>query len=241
MPLGQVTRRRDIESTGSLSEPLLRTSSSNLKLACTTCSTCGNDVPMSLEDVIERPSSRRETSKAPTLLNLNHSAPVCAAPTRPSHPHFSLPSVWLLIATVLLVTIAVIELAVAVPVLLNASGSAAAAAGSWGLPLWRSYPRFFVLGDWGRDGDYNQTVVAAAMARKAASFRPDFIVSTGDNFYEAGLVSPQDPQFDTSFTEIYNQRELINVPWHAVLGNRKFFFLSFFTFLLFKSDVSLFP
>ena len=61
MPLGQVTRRRDIESTGSLGEPLLRSSSSNLKLSSTTCSTCGNDVPMSLEDTIDRPSSRRET------------------------------------------------------------------------------------------------------------------------------------------------------------------------------------
>lgn len=41
------------------------------------------------------------------------------------------------------------------------------------------------LGDWGRLGQYNQSGVAALMGRKAALQQPDFVISTGDNFYES--------------------------------------------------------
>ena len=43
------------------------------------------------------------------------------------------------------------------------------------------------IGDWGREGGLNQTAVAAAMAQKAKSFSPQFVVSVGDNFYESEL------------------------------------------------------
>lgn len=94
MPLGQVTRRRDIESTGILGEPLLRTSSSNLKLGSTTCSSCGNDVPMSLEDITERPSSRRDTRErgAPKFSPSQSPTAALLPSTRVHLPHFLLPS-----------------------------------------------------------------------------------------------------------------------------------------------------
>ena len=41
------------------------------------------------------------------------------------------------------------------------------------------------IGDWGREGGQNQTAVAEAMARKADSFHPEFVISVGDNFYES--------------------------------------------------------
>ena len=41
------------------------------------------------------------------------------------------------------------------------------------------------IGDWGRLGQYNQSGVAALMGRKAALEQPDFVISTGDNFYES--------------------------------------------------------
>jgi tartrate-resistant acid phosphatase type 5 len=85
----------------------------------------------------------------------------------------------------------------------------------------RQYPRFLVLGDWGRGGEFNQTVVADAMARRAATLHPDFVISTGDNFYDSGLTSVDDPAFDYSFTRVYWQQEL-QVPWHAVLGNHDY-------------------
>ena len=39
------------------------------------------------------------------------------------------------------------------------------------------------VGDWGRLGQYNQTQVAALMGQKADVLQPDFVISTGDNFY----------------------------------------------------------
>lgn len=67
---------------------------------------------------------------------------------------------------------------------------------------------FLVLGDWGRRGEFNQSLVADAMARKAALIGPDLIVSTGDNFYESGLTSPDDEDFDASFRDVYHHKEL---------------------------------
>jgi hypothetical protein len=47
------------------------------------------------------------------------------------------------------------------------------------------------LGDWGRLGQYNQSGVAALMGRKAALQQPDFVISTGDNFYESARPGPR--------------------------------------------------
>ena len=43
------------------------------------------------------------------------------------------------------------------------------------------------VGDWGRLGAYNQTEVAALMGQKAELQQPDFVISTGDNFYPSAL------------------------------------------------------
>ena len=43
------------------------------------------------------------------------------------------------------------------------------------------------VGDWGRNGEYNQSRVAAAMALRAEALQPDFVLTVGDNFYEAGV------------------------------------------------------
>jgi hypothetical protein len=36
----------------------------------------------------------------------------------------------------------------------------------------------------------------------------DFVVSTGDNFYDDGLTSEHDPNFEDSFTKIYTAKSL---------------------------------
>ena len=41
------------------------------------------------------------------------------------------------------------------------------------------------VGDWGRDGDMNQSEVADLMTKVASGFQPNFIISSGDNFYES--------------------------------------------------------
>jgi acid phosphatase len=77
--------------------------------------------------------------------------------------------------------------------------------------------RFFALGDWGSGSD-DQRKVAAQMARSAAKFAPNFIVSTGDNFYPNGVRSADDEQFVSKFTTVYSDSRL-NLPWYVTLGN----------------------
>ena len=77
---------------------------------------------------------------------------------------------------------------------------------------------FFVLGDWGRQGTWNQSQVALLMGRKAAHLHPRFVISTGDNMYPNGLNSTSDPLFFQSFSSVYSAKGL-QVPWHTVLGN----------------------
>lgn len=80
---------------------------------------------------------------------------------------------------------------------------------------------FFVVGDWGRQGTVNQTGVAKLMADVGRSKVPQFVISTGDNFYPNGLNSTDDKLFDLSFKSIYSGKAL-QVPWYAVLGNHDY-------------------
>ncbi|KAM4119852.1 hypothetical protein ACJW30_03G090900 [Castanea mollissima] len=47
---------------------------------------------------------------------------------------------------------------------------------------------FLVVGDWGRKGLYNQSLVATQMGVVGEKLDIDFVISTGDNFYEDGLT-----------------------------------------------------
>ena len=80
---------------------------------------------------------------------------------------------------------------------------------------------FFVVGDWGREGTVNQTGVSKLMADVGRKKSPQFIVSTGDNFYPNGLNSTHDELFDLSFKNVYTGKAL-QVPWYAVLGNHDY-------------------
>lgn len=79
---------------------------------------------------------------------------------------------------------------------------------------------FLVIGDWGQ-GSTEQRRVAAAMASVASGSDARFVVSTGDNFYPSGVGSIRDPQFRTSFEEMYSAQSL-QMPWYAVLGNHDY-------------------
>jgi predicted MPP superfamily phosphohydrolase len=80
---------------------------------------------------------------------------------------------------------------------------------------------FFVIGDWGRNGDYHQREVAEAMRKTAKLSDPEFIISTGDNFYTNGVASTQDPLWRVSYEDIYTGMDL-NVNWFPVLGNHDY-------------------
>lgn len=79
--------------------------------------------------------------------------------------------------------------------------------------------RFLVVGDWGRDGLHGQRKTAAAMAQVAREHRTEFVVTTGDNFYNWGVYSKTDHRWNTCFEDVYD-RAL--GPWYAVLGNHDY-------------------
>ncbi|MCU0427484.1 MAG: tartrate-resistant acid phosphatase type 5 family protein [Candidatus Kapabacteria bacterium] len=77
--------------------------------------------------------------------------------------------------------------------------------------------RFLVVGDWGTGASFQKNV-AAGMCMKAGVEKPEFIISTGDNIYNDGVISADDPQWKTKFEDIYTCQELV-LPWYAILGN----------------------
>lgn len=78
------------------------------------------------------------------------------------------------------------------------------------------------VGDWGRAGQYNQTLVAEQMGVVGEKLSADFVVSTGDNFYNDGLAGDNDTAFfRASFSDIYTADSL-QKPWYIVLGNHDY-------------------
>ncbi|KAK6153889.1 hypothetical protein DH2020_013528 [Rehmannia glutinosa] len=87
---------------------------------------------------------------------------------------------------------------------------------------------FLAVGDWGRKGAYNQSAVAHVMGEVGAKQGIDFVVSTGDNFYEDGLTGINDPAFAQSFSRIYTAKSL-QKPWYS--GFVHIFFVDTIPFL----------
>ncbi|XP_019054961.1 PREDICTED: purple acid phosphatase 17-like [Nelumbo nucifera] len=80
---------------------------------------------------------------------------------------------------------------------------------------------FLVVGDWGRKGAHNQSEVAHQMGRVGSKLNINFVISTGDNFYEEGLKGVEDTAFEESFTKIYTDKSL-QKQWYSVLGNHDY-------------------
>ena len=80
---------------------------------------------------------------------------------------------------------------------------------------------FLVVGDWGRNGASHQREVAAQMAKTGENLTSRFVISVGDNFYENGVQSADDPQWRSSYEDIYSARAL-QIPWFVALGNHDY-------------------
>ena len=80
---------------------------------------------------------------------------------------------------------------------------------------------FIAMGDWGRQGEFNQRAVAAQMAKVAQSLDVAFVLALGDNFYPNGVQSVNDPQWRTSFEDVYTAHAL-HVDWYVALGNHDY-------------------
>jgi predicted phosphodiesterase len=77
------------------------------------------------------------------------------------------------------------------------------------------------VGDWGRNGEYDQLEVAKQMGNWGAEHANSFVISCGDNFYPSGVVSENDPLFHYSFENIYTAHSL-QCDWYPVLGNHDY-------------------
>ncbi|MEO7050012.1 MAG: metallophosphoesterase, partial [Ferruginibacter sp.] len=80
---------------------------------------------------------------------------------------------------------------------------------------------FFVLGDWGRDGKFDQTALANQMIAQAKKLDPAFIMLTGDNFYDDGVKDIYDAHWKNSFENIYKELSK-KYPWYVSLGNHDY-------------------
>ncbi len=93
-------------------------------------------------------------------------------------------------------------------------------------PLYAADPfagavNFAVVGDWGRGGRPDQVQVAQQMAIACKKAGAAFVVSVGDNFYENGVASVEDPQWQQTFEKVYNAPSL-QIPWYVILGNHDY-------------------
>jgi acid phosphatase len=93
--------------------------------------------------------------------------------------------------------------------------SAISCGGNSDLPQVVPTVHFFAFGDAGT-GDANQRAVADQTHTVCASRGCDFGLFLGDNFYDTGVVSAQDPQWQTKYRDMY---EVLQIPLYAVLGN----------------------
>ena len=102
----------------------------------------------------------------------------------------------------------------------------AAAAGGAVLPSLAAQARapslpFVLIGDWGRNGGEGQRAVGQQMGRIAERIKSRFVISVGDNFYENGVTGLADPQWTSSFEEIYDAASL-QTRWDVILGNHDY-------------------
>ena len=81
--------------------------------------------------------------------------------------------------------------------------------------------RALIVGDWGRMGIEPQKITAQFMTDFAKANPLDFIVSTGDNFYDNGVTSTSDAHWTGSFEAVYADSALF-APWYVVLGNHDY-------------------
>lgn len=79
--------------------------------------------------------------------------------------------------------------------------------------------RVLAFGDFGT-GTVAQIQTAAAMVAYDKAHPFDFGITLGDNFYYKGMVSPDDPRWQTQWEQLYGP---MGIKFYAVLGNHDWF------------------
>ncbi len=78
---------------------------------------------------------------------------------------------------------------------------------------------FLWASDLGRNGCYDQQVIANLMGEVAKKIKPECLISTGDTHHGSGVKSVNDPRWKTNFENIYSK---LDVDWYAILGNHEY-------------------
>ncbi len=81
-----------------------------------------------------------------------------------------------------------------------------------------AHERFIAFGDWGT-GHRDQERVAQAMAVWARRDGLAFMLTAGDNFYQRGVESAEDPRWGDAFEDVYDDPALARAPVYPTLGN----------------------
>lgn len=74
---------------------------------------------------------------------------------------------------------------------------------------------FVTFGDWGTGSD-GQKTTAKAIGKFCKQDPCQFVLALGDNFYNTGVASTQDPKWQSFYKNIYHDLQL---PFYAVIGN----------------------
>ncbi|CAM9541957.1 unnamed protein product, partial [Hapterophycus canaliculatus] len=60
------------------------------------------------------------------------------------------------------------------------------------------------------------------MGETAEELRPRFVVGLGDNFYDVGVETVEDPAWEDQFESVYSAAALRGIPWLMCLGNHDY-------------------
>lgn len=80
---------------------------------------------------------------------------------------------------------------------------------------------FYLANDLGRNGYYDQKVIAETMGRMADAVDPECVIAPGDIHHFNGVASVNDPLWMTNFELIYSHPDLM-IDWFATLGNHEY-------------------
>ncbi len=80
---------------------------------------------------------------------------------------------------------------------------------------------FYIANDLGRNGYYDQKLIAELMGTMAETIDISCVVAAGDVHHFEGVRSVDDPLWMTNYELIYSHPELM-LPWYPILGNHEY-------------------